>query len=157
MRNPQALIDALGPVMLDNEHKQLIHLLLGGNQMREDQTQLFQTDYETRCDTFGCGENGVFFVGRPDGPLNTSHVLCQECTDSLVLSIKEQFDMHEKAVHAPKSSATDYELDEVLEGIKTHAALDELIAEFEVKGVPDRDEEGGKLQERKDFVRAAFK
>lgn len=156
MRNPQELIDALGPVMLDDEHKQLIHLLLGGKQMRTDQTQLFKTDYETRCDAFGCEENGEYFVGRPDGPLNTSHLLCKSCTESLVESVKEQFDMHEKSVHSP-NSAVEYELDEVLDGIKTHAQLDELIEEFKVKGVPNRDEDGGKLSERKDFVRAAIK
>ena len=37
--------------------------------------------------------------------------------------------MHNKSVHAPKS-ATDYELEEVLENIKTHTAIDELIAEL---------------------------
>lgn len=130
--------------------------------MREDQTQLFKTDYETRCDTFGCEESGAYFVGRPDAPLNTSHLLCESCTKTLVESVKELFDMHEKAVHAPKeeapvTDAKEYELEEVLENIKTHAQLDELIAEFKVEGVPSRDEEGGKLHERKDAVRANFK
>lgn len=129
--------------------------------MREDQTQLFKMPYETLCDTFGCGEPGEYFVGRPDAPLNTSYVLCQTCTDSLVLSVKGLFDMHEKSVHAPKheeevENAVDYELEEVLENIKTHAQLDELIAEFNVEGVPSR-EEGVKLSERKDAVRKLFK
>jgi hypothetical protein len=150
MRNPQALIDALGPVMLDNEHKQLIHLLLGGNQMRDDQTQLFKTDYETRCDTFGCEGSSAYMLGRPDGPLNTSHVLCESCVESLKESIK--------GLSEPTPvDDLEYEVDEVLEGIKTHAALDELIEEFKVEGIPNREEEGGKLTERKEAVRAAFK
>lgn len=122
--------------------------------MKEHQTQLFKTDYETRCDTFGCEENGAYFVGRPDGPLNTSHLLCKECTETLVESVKELFLGNAEEV---VTDAVDYELDEVLEGIKTHAQLDELIEEFKVEGVPNREEEGGKLSERKDFVRAAIK
>lgn len=119
--------------------------------INQDQTQLFKMEYGTRCDTFGCGETGAFMIGRPDGPLNTSHVLCEVCTNSLIASIKEQ------ANNDAPTSATEYELDEVLENIKTHAALDELIKEFAIKDVPNRDDEGGKLQERKDFVRDAFK
>lgn len=121
--------------------------------MKDHQTQLFKTDYETRCDTFGCEENGEYFVGRPDGPLNTSHLLCRECTDSLIESVKE-------ILNAPKeevAEAVEYELDEVLEGIKTHAELDELIEEFKVKNIPNREQPGGKLSERKDAVRAALK
>ncbi len=151
MKNPQALIDALGPVMLDDEHKKLIHLLLGGKQVKSDQTQLFKTDYETRCDAFGCEESGEYFVGRPDAPLNTSHLLCKSCTKTLVESVKELFP------EGVSVDAVEYELEEVLDGIKTHAQLDELINEFKVEGVPNREEEGGKLSERKDFVRAAIK
>ncbi len=130
--------------------------------MEKHLTQLFKMEYGTRCDTFGCGEQGDFMVGRPDGPLNTSHVLCQVCTDSLVDSIKEQFNLNAFVVPAPKKeekevNAVDYELDEVLENVKTHAQLDELIVEFGVSGVPSRDEEGGKLNERKEAVRANFK
>jgi hypothetical protein len=122
--------------------------------MKDYQTQLFKTDYETRCDTFGCEESGQYFVGRPDGPLNTSHLLCQECTESLVESVKELFSVSTNVV---STDAVEYEVDEVLEGIKTHAQLDELIEEFKVEGVPSREEEGGKLSERKEFVRAAIK
>lgn len=120
--------------------------------MRSDQTQLFKTDYETRCDTFGCEKSGEYFVGRPDGPLNTSHLLCKSCTETLVESVKELF-----SDESTTTDAVEYELEEVLDGIKTHAQLDELIEEFKVKGVPNRDEDGGKLSERKDFVRAAIK
>ena len=122
--------------------------------MKSDQTQLFKTDYLTRCDTFGCEENGEYFVGRPDGPLNTSHLLCQECTDSLVKSVKELFSDSTKTV---TTEAVEYELEEVLEGIKTHAELDGLIEEFKVKNIPNREQPGGKLSERKDAVRAALK
>lgn len=127
--------------------------------MRENQTQLFKTNYETRCDTFGCGESAAYMVGRPDSPLNTCHVLCATCTDTLVESVKTLFDMHEKSVHSPNNDeeeATHYELEEVLENIKTHAQLDDLIDEFQVKGIPNRGEEGGKIHERKDAVREAF-
>lgn len=128
--------------------------------MQKHLTQLFKMEYGTRCDTFGCGEQGEFMVGRPDGPLNTSHVLCQVCTDSLVESIKEQFNLNAFAVPAPveeKDDIVEYEIDEVLAEIKTHAALDELIEEFKLEGVPNRDEEGGKLNERKEAVRLTFK
>ncbi len=125
--------------------------------MREDQTQLFKMEYGTRCDTFGCGEDGAFMIGRPDGPLNTSMVLCTPCQETLVESVKEMFNMHEKSVHAPKEEESSYDLEEVLEALKTHAQLDELIDAYKLEGVPGREDEGGKLNERKEAVRAAFK
>lgn len=126
--------------------------------MREDQTQLFKMEYETRCDTFGCGENGEYMIGRPDGPLNTSYILCEECKDSIVESVKDLFNMHEKSVHAPKEDeeAVDFEL-ETLEALKTHAQLDDFIELHQLKGIPNREEEGGKLHERKEAIRVAFK
>ena len=120
--------------------------------MKTDQTQLFPMEYGTRCDTFGCGESATHMVGRPDSPLNTCHVLCQSCTDSLVESIKEQYDMHEKSVHAPKDDF-DESLDAALEEVRTHAELDKVIEDFKIEGIPSRDEEGGKLNERKEAVR----
>lgn len=128
--------------------------------MNSDQTQLFKMEYGTRCDTFGCGETGQFMVGRPDGPLNTSHVLCQVCTDSLVESIKEQFDMHEKSVHAPlpfeleiNTLSTEQLILEALDEVRSHAELDTLVENFRLEGIPKREDEGGKLLERKDAIR----
>lgn len=128
--------------------------------MKTDQTQLFKMEYDTRCDTFGCNETGRYMVGRPDGPLNTSHVLCQVCTDTLVESVKELFEMHEKAVHSPLPFELDVEvltteqlILAALEDVRTHAELDNLVKNFSLKGIPTREEEGGKMHERKEAVR----
>lgn len=68
--------------------------------MRVDQVQLFKCEYGTRCDTFGCGESAVHFVGRPDAPFNTNYILCQKCSDELVESIGEGVEVvtHENVV-----------------------------------------------------------
>lgn len=128
--------------------------------VQSDQTQLFKMEYDTRCDTFGCNETGAYMVGRPDGPLNTSHVLCQTCTDSLVESVKELFDMHEKSVHAPLPFDLDVKvlteieiLLEALDEVRTHAEMDNLISNYKIEGIPGRDEEGGKLHERREAIR----
>lgn len=62
--------------------------------------QLFKCEYGTRCDTFGCGEAAVHFVGRPDAPFNTNYILCQKCSDELVESIGEDVEVvaHENVV-----------------------------------------------------------
>lgn len=125
--------------------------------MNGDQTQLFKMDHVLLCETFGCGEIGSYMVGRPDGPLNTCHVLCDECSKTLAQSVKELFDMHEKSVHTNKiGDAIQFEepfTDALLDDITTHARLDDFIEQRNITGIPSRDEEGGKLHERKEAIK----
>lgn len=136
--------------------------------LRTDQTQLFKMEYDTRCDTFGCDETGRYMIGRPDGPLNMSHVLCETCVDSLVESVKISYNLHEKSVHAPKEvlpsdlilfeTPTSEQLAlSALEEARTHAELDSLIKNFRIEGIPSREEEGGKLHERKEAISKKLK
>lgn len=122
---------------------------IGGIKLRADQTQLFAMEYGTRCDTFGCGESASHMVGRPDGPLNTCHVLCQVCTDSLVQSIKEQFAKPDNKFVIGIDDPIALEVEVLLDDITTHARLDDFVEQNSLVGIPKRDEEGGKLQERK--------
>lgn len=59
--------------------------------MKVNQVQLFTNGYAVRCETFACGEPGMYFIGRPDAPYNTNYVMCPKCAEELVESIKEQF------------------------------------------------------------------
>lgn len=69
--------------------------------MDKTQVQLFKNEYNSRCDTFSCGEPSKFFVGRPDAPLSTAMNLCQVCADQLVESVVEMYGLHAKSVHKP--------------------------------------------------------
>jgi hypothetical protein len=115
--------------------------------MREDQTQLFKMEYGTRCDIFGCGESGAYFVGRPDGPLNTCMVLCESCTATLRESVKVEDEPISQGIEIASDAA------ERISDAKAHTTLDELVEEFKFTGVPTR--ETAKLIERKAFILAA--
>lgn len=91
--------------------------------MNKTEVQLFDNEYKTRCDTFSCGESAESMVGRPDAPLSTAMNLCAACTEQLVRSIVEKYNLHEKTVHSNKPS--NYEGNKIVEALNKIGSFDD--------------------------------
>lgn len=55
--------------------------------MDKSQAQFFPQPYPSApCDSFNCLNRAVYFIGKPEGPANICHRLCQDCAESVVRS-----------------------------------------------------------------------
>lgn len=86
--------------------------------MNVNQVQLFTNGYAVRCETFSCGEPGMYFIGRPDAPFNTNYVLCPKCAEELTQSITSQLDIF-PGITTPGTVVI---TEELYEDLKTSAA-----------------------------------
>ena len=103
--------------------------------MKKTEVQLFDNEYKTSCDTFGCGESAASMVGRPDAPLSTALNLCAICTEQLVRSVVQKYNLHEKAAHGYRTEVVG-----VAGGIQTTVSAEEINGDTIVSMINQTDE-----------------
>lgn len=61
-------------------------------------TTLFKCGFKVPCDTYGCRSMADWYVGREDGPLNSTFKLCTDCAKHMVNNLPEELNPKKKEI-----------------------------------------------------------